>query len=155
MTDPLNQPKIDTWLLRLQESGYRLTGSRRVIVEILIDSPRILNPTQIYDLARQRDPSIGLVTIYRTLVKLEELDLVQRVHQPGNCHAYIAAETGHLHLLICQNCGRAEFFDGDTLDGLMAQVESNSGFRIGEHWLQFFGICQACQPIPVRDPVYA
>jgi Fur family ferric uptake transcriptional regulator len=152
MMDLLPLPKHDTWLNRLQSSGYRLTGSRRAIVEIIVNSDRILNPTQIYDMSRQRFPSIGLVTIYRTLAKLEELNLIQRVHQPGNCHSYIAAVSGHQHLLVCQNCGRTDYFDGDNLDNLMIQVENNSGFCIREHWLQFFGLCQSCASIQIDKP---
>jgi Fe2+ or Zn2+ uptake regulation protein len=136
---------VDDWLDRLQANGYRLTEPRRAVVEIIAGSERILSPTEIFDLARARCASLGLVTVYRTLAKLEELNLVQRVHRHGDCHAYIAAGTGHQHLLICQACGRARYFDGDTLEALMAQVSGQSGYRIQDHWLQLFGICDACQ----------
>ncbi len=55
---------------------------------------------------------MGLVTVYRTVEKLEELGLVQRVHQPSGCQSFIAAAVGHQHLLICQSCGKVVFFDG-------------------------------------------
>lgn len=145
MANLSNSPIRDHWLDRLQDNGYRLTGSRRAVVEIIASSDRLLNPTEIFDLARALNASIGLVTVYRTLGKLEELDLIQRVHQPGGCHAYIAAVPGHQHLLICQSCGRAEYFSGDALEVLMDKVGSESGYLIRDHWLQLFGLCGACQ----------
>jgi len=134
-----------SWLERLKTYGYRLTAPRRAVVKILADSDRALNATQIYDLAREYYPSLGLVSVYRSLEKLESLNLIQRVHQPDGCHAYIAAFTGHQHLLLCQDCGATVFFQGDNLDALVFRVERESGFQISDHWLQLFGICAPCQ----------
>jgi Fe2+ or Zn2+ uptake regulation protein len=87
------------------------------------------------------------VTVYRTLEKLEELELVQRVHQPSGCQAFIAAFSGHQHMLICQGCGRVEFFSGeqDMIETLMLQVGKACGYQVQSHWLQLFGICEHCQ----------
>ena len=133
------------WLENLRASGYRMTGPRVAVVEILADSPRALSPNEIYDLARARYPSLGLVSVYRTLEKLEGMDLIQRVHLPDGCHAYIAAFSGHQHLLVCQRCGLTSFFQGDDLSGLISRVERESGYRVREHWLQLFGVCEDCR----------
>jgi Fur family ferric uptake transcriptional regulator len=133
------------WLDCLRASGYRLTGSRRAVVEALANSQRALNATQIFDLAREQYPSLGLVSVYRTLEKLEQLELIQRVHHPDGCQAFIAGFTGHQHLLICRSCGKTEFFEGDDLNPLFERVSQESGYRIQEHWLQLFGLCVNCQ----------
>jgi Fe2+ or Zn2+ uptake regulation protein len=133
------------WFARLQDSGYRLTAARQAVVDVIASSDRILTATQVFDRARRQCDSLGLVTVYRTLAKLEELSLVERVHQPQDCHAYIAATADHQHLLICQECGRAEFFSGDRLEHLMNEVSKTSGYRIAYHWLQLFGTCGECQ----------
>ena len=145
MQKNVSNTRAITWLERLKTCGYRLTSPRRAVVEILSGSDRALNATQIYDLAREYYPSLGLVSVYRTLEKLESLKLIQRVHQPDGCHAYIAAFTGHQHLLLCQDCGTTVFFQGDNLDALVFSVEQESGFQICDHWLQLFGICTTCQ----------
>ncbi|HEX9615933.1 MAG TPA: Fur family transcriptional regulator [Anaerolineales bacterium] len=139
------------WLEKLQVHGYRLTESRRAVVEVIANSDRVLNAIEVFDLARERCASLGLVTVYRTIAKLEELALVDRVHQPGDCHAYVAAVPGHQHLLICQNCGRAAYFEGDSLEALILRVAADSGYHVQDHWLQLFGLCAACQP-PAGDP---
>jgi len=133
------------WLDQLQENGYRVTGARRAVVETVQGSTRALTPVEVFDMARKKYQALGLVSVYRTLEKLEELHLIQRVHQPQGCQAFIAASHGHEHLLLCQNCGQVTFFEGDDLDTLINGIAKKTGYQIREHWLQLFGLCQACQ----------
>jgi Fe2+ or Zn2+ uptake regulation protein len=135
----------DFWLAQLQENGYRLTGARRAVVETIQQSARGLTPVEVFDLARQKYRALGLVSVYRTLEKLEELHMIQRVHQPQGCQAFIAASQSHEHLLLCQNCGQVTFFEGDDLDALIDSISQKTGYQIREHWLQLFGLCRSCQ----------
>lgn len=135
----------ETWLNELQQNGYRLTEARKAVVEIVVKSSRALTPLEVFDTARAAYPALGLVTVYRTLEKLEELHLIQRVHQPQGCQAFISASQGHQHLLLCQRCGKVAFFEGDDLDGFMDNVSGKTGYKIKEHWLQLFGLCKDCQ----------
>ena len=135
----------DLWLTQLQDNGYRLTGARRAVVETIQQSTRALTPVEVFDKARKQYPALGLVSVYRTLEKLEELHIIQRVHQPQGCQAFIAASHGHEHLLLCQNCGQVKFFEGDDLEALIQGIAKKTGYQIREHWLQLFGLCEACQ----------
>lgn len=139
--------KAQEWLECLQRNGYRITDPRRVVVEIMAESDRALTPLNVYESGHQRYPKLGLVTVYRTLEKLEELNLIQRVHQPSGCQAFITAFEGHQHLLVCSGCGRVEFFEGEEegIEKLIIKISQRSGYKIGEHWLQLFGECQECQ----------
>ena len=133
------------WLDKLQDNGYRLTESRKTVVEIVASSNRALSPLEVYDLARKQHSGLGLVTVYRTLEKLEELGLIQRVHQPQGCQAFIAAFKGHEHLILCSRCGKVEFFAGDNLDTLIHQIGDQTGYAVQDHWLQLFGLCNECR----------
>jgi Fe2+ or Zn2+ uptake regulation protein len=135
----------ETWLTQLQQAGYRLTEARRVVVDVIQRSNQALTPLQVFDRARKKYRELGLVSVYRTLEKLEELGLVQRVHQPQGCQAFIRAGIGHQHLLLCQKCGVATLFEGDDLDGLIRSIARKTGYQIKDHWLQLFGLCQSCQ----------
>jgi Fe2+ or Zn2+ uptake regulation protein len=136
---------FENWLILLQEGEKRLTQPRRTVTRLLFDSQRALSALDVFDLGRKVYPRLGLVTVYRTLDKLEELGLIQRVHMPDGCHRYIRAMSGHQHLLFCTTCGQAVFFEGDNLSILMDRVVAKSGYRITAHWLQFFGTCPECQ----------
>ena len=147
MPKPAQNDIAEGWKTCLIENGYRLTSSRKAVIEIIASSNHVLSPLEVYEKARTLNPKLGLVTVYRTIDKLEELGLLQRVHQPSGCHGFVAGFTGHQHLLICRDCGLVEFFGGDEekLVPLMADVESRSGYRIENHWLQLFGVCYNCQ----------
>jgi Fe2+ or Zn2+ uptake regulation protein len=133
------------WLTILRNSGYRLTGPRRALVKVIASSRRALSPFDLYELGRKEYSGLGLVTVYRLLEKLEELGLVQRVHQAHGCHMFLPAAQGHEHFVLCTACGRAEFFAGDDLSTLIAGVSQRCGFQIHGHWLQLHGLCAACQ----------
>ncbi|HEX8992859.1 MAG TPA: Fur family transcriptional regulator [Anaerolineales bacterium] len=135
----------ETWLTQLNDNGYRLTRARRAVVQTVARSTRALTPVEVYDSARRHYRALGLVSVYRTLEKLEELHLVQRVHQPQGCQAFIAAGQGHQHMLLCQRCGRVTFFEGDDLKELITAISSKTGYKIREHWLQLFGLCADCR----------
>ena len=138
---------VDGWLERLQANGYRLTAPRLAVVEVVAGSQYVLNPLEVYAMARKRYAGLGLVTVYRTIEKLEELGLLQRVHQPSGCQGFAAACLGHQHMLICRICGRVEYFQGELeqIDELLSFVEKQSGYQIQEHWLQLFGTCDRCR----------
>jgi len=136
---------VKNWLTQLQDNGYRLTGARRAVVEIVAASHRALTPVEVYDAAREQYPALGLVSVYRTLEKLEELGLIQRVHQPQGCQAFVTAGKGHQHLLLCKKCGRTTLFEGDDLEQFIKSVAHKTGYRVTEHWLQLFGLCEDCK----------
>jgi Fe2+ or Zn2+ uptake regulation protein len=135
----------NSWLNQLQSTGCRLTGARRIVVHVMESSQRALTPVEVYDAARNQDSHIGLVTVYRTLEKLEDLGLIQRVHQTKDCQAFIRAGDGHQHLIVCTHCGKAVLFEGDQLDPLFNSVAKTTGFQIKSHWLQVFGLCKTCR----------
>ncbi len=135
---------VNSWLTQLQSHGYRLTNARKAVVETVARTPSALNPLEVYQQAKLSCPSLGLVTVYRTLEKLEELHLIQRVHQPGGCNAYLPHAQGHQHLIICQGCGKAVYFEGENMQAFFEQVAGKHGFTVKEHWLQLFGLCSEC-----------
>jgi Fur family transcriptional regulator, ferric uptake regulator len=133
------------WLSLLHSSGYKLTAPRRAIVEIMANADHALSPIDVYDIGRKEYPGLGLVTVYRTLEKLEDIGVIQRVHQPIGCNMYLRAGNGHQHILLCSKCGAAEYFGGDDLTELIHTIAARSGFEIKEHWLQFHGLCASCK----------
>ena len=136
---------MEDWIAQLQKNDYRITDARRAVVEIVQSSTRALTPVEVYDLAREQHPTLGLVTVYRTLEKLEELGLIQRVHQSKGCQGFITAGQGHQHLLLCTRCGQTTLFEGDDLAGFIGSVAEKTGYQINEHWLQLFGLCENCR----------
>lgn len=143
----------EAWLEQLQESGCRITSPRRAIVHILANSDQALEAVEIFDLSREDHKQMGLVTVYRTLEMLEQLGLVQRVHQAAGCHLFLRAPQGHEHILVCKACRRTDYFSGDDLTELIEATSQKSGYQIQDHWLQFLGLCARCRKIVPTDEV--
>ncbi len=135
----------ERWLTLLEEIGCRITGPRQAIVNLLVKSDKALSPVDLFDQARESYPRMGLVTVYRTLEVLQQLGLVERVHQTEGCHMYLRAAKGHEHIMLCTRCGKAAYFSGDDLGGLIQKISEESGFTITEHWLQLHGVCRDCR----------
>ena len=133
------------WENQLSQEGYRITKPRRAILDIVAESPRPLTPLEIYDMARKSNPGIGLVTVYRTIEKLEELGLVKHVHHLGECQTVFRCSSEHQHLLICTECGRSRYFDGLDVEAAFEQIGQQFGYHVTGHWLQLAGLCQDCQ----------
>jgi Fur family ferric uptake transcriptional regulator len=131
---------------KLNQQGMRLTRPRQEVADILKASKAPLTPQTIHQRAIERNCDIGLVSVYRTLDLLLELDLVRRVHGQDGCHGYVLASPGHHHHLICHKCGKAVEFSGSSdLSDFVKRIEEKTGFTIDEHILQLYGICQECQ----------
>ncbi len=141
----MNDQKNKNWLTQLQDHGYRLTNPMKAIVHILIKSDHLLTPAEIYTRAKNINPKIGLVTVYRTVEKLEQTGLIDRVHMPDGCQSFFQSSDGHQHLLICTSCGKAEYFEGENLNPFFQQIGDQFSYQVKDHWLQLFGLCPNCK----------
>lgn len=134
------------WEQSLADAGCRITAPRRAVMQVLLAASTPLSPQEILEHGRQIHRKLGLVTVYRTVDLLAEMNLVRRIHCEDGCHGYLPASPGHRHALICQHCnGAIEFPGGDGIHALIGQVEAQTGYRVDDHLLQLFGLCPACQ----------
>ena len=130
---------------QLRKGGYRITQPRRAIIRALLEDESYASPAQVLERAKQHVPTIGLVTVYRTLDLLSELGFVRRIHAQEGCHGYATANHGHHHHLICRRCGAAVEFEGCDLSPFLARVSEETGFTIEGHLLELVGVCSMCQ----------
>ena len=49
------------------------------------------------------------------------------------------------HHLICTKCGKVIEVEGDLLENLEAKIEKQYNFKINDHSVKFFGICENCK----------
>ena len=132
----------------LKENGYKLTPQRRAIVEMIINSKgNHLTTEEIYNLVKLNCPEIGLATVYRTVLLLDEIGVVARLDLNDGCSRYeLVSEHEHHrhHHLICTNCGKVLEVEGDLLEDLEEKIEKKYEFKIEDHSVKFYGICEEC-----------
>ena len=132
----------------LRDHGYKLTPQRHAVLKVIASSHDHLTPEAIYEKAHLKNPDIGLVTIYRTLDLLSELNLVCRVHAADGCRSYMMRRpTEHHHHLICSSCGRVVDFTGCALADLEQRLSQETMFDINGHLLEFYGLCPDCRVV--------
>lgn len=130
----------------LRSSGFRLTAPRRAIIQTIIDADGWQRPQEILSQARVHCPSLGLVTVYRTLSLLSDLGYIRRVHLERGCHGYAHTELSHGHHVVCRNCHQTLEFSGlEEFSSVIERVSVNTGYLIEDHLLELLGLCPDCQ----------
>ena len=129
----------------LRRRGYKATPQRQAVIQAITSSQDHLTPATIYKRMHQDHPNIGLVTVYRTLEILAELELICELHGGGICRSYTISAEGHHHHLICSNCGTVVDFTGYDLSELEQRLSQETGFKMDDHLLEFIGLCRNCQ----------
>ncbi len=132
----------------LEERGIRLTKQRKILLEIIDQSGAHLDAEKLYQLAKERDPKLNRVTVYRTLKLLKESGLVDELdlmHYKGDQHYYeTRMKQEHAHV-ICLQCGRVEEYFGEPLRALRQQIQESLGFEIVAARTEVGGYCPHCQ----------
>jgi Fur family ferric uptake transcriptional regulator len=145
----LSQEEITKLKDNLKEKGYKLTPQRRAIVDIMIENEgKHLTAEEIYDLVKVECPEIGLATVYRTILLLEEIGILSKIDLGDNCSRFelVHEEESHQHHhLICTECSDIMEVEGDLLDELEENIEKKYNFMIKNHSVKFFGVCNKCQ----------
>lgn len=125
----------------LDEAGHRSGRARRQVVELLAGADCALTALEI----DRRIDSVGRASVYRTLERLEQLRLVQRVDIGGDTAGYERVDpSDHHHHLVCQDCGRLSPFTSDELEGAIEEVGRRSGFALASHDVVLRGTCPEC-----------
>ena len=142
----------------LKDRGVRLTRQRRVLLDLIDSSGKHLDADTLYQMAKEKDPKLNRVTVYRTLKMLEESGLVDELdlaHFEGEKHYYeTRLKREHAHI-ICLRCGRVEEFFGEQLNAVKGQISSQFGFEIVFSRTEVGGYCSHCQVLRASDAVQA
>ena len=129
---------------KLRQSGHKVTPQRITIIKYFIESTELLTPSALFEKVHKLDPSIGEVTVYRTLNILSELGLICMIHTGENTHSYISRPPEHHGHLICSSCGKVLNFTNCDISALASRLTFETGFKIEDHRLDFYGHCREC-----------
>ena len=146
----MSKVNVDIELLKenLKQKGYKLTPQRRAILDIIIDKEgQHLTAEEIYDEVKKICPDIGLATVYRTVLLLEEVNVIYKLDLNDGCSRYelVHSDEEHRHHhLVCNKCKKVFEVQDDLLEELEERIEKTYKFKILDHSVKFFGICSDC-----------
>ncbi len=120
------------------------TRSQERILSLLKSIKQGISAQDIYVELRNRNQSIGLATVYRSLEALKLEGLVQ-VRTLGNGEALYSLAIQDKHHLTCLRCGASITINQCPVHELEKQLQTSHKFNIFYHTLEFFGLCSQCQ----------
>jgi Fe2+ or Zn2+ uptake regulation protein len=136
----------------LGTAGYRLTGPRRALAELIATWAGHFTADDLLAASRRDRLGVGRATVFRSLDVLAELGLIERLDLPSGEHAYVACEPVHHHHVVCTSCGRSTRVGDLGLGAVSASIELATGYRIDTHRLELFGLCPDCHHVRGDQP---
>lgn len=141
----------DYLIKTLGDKGYKTTTQRSLVFDILTENKdQHLSTEEVYELIKNKNPKMGIATIYRTLQLFEEIGLVYKHNFDDGCSRYeiLSPNSSGIHQhhhLLCKKCGKIIEVKEDLMNSLEEIIEKQYNFEILNHVVKFTGICSQCR----------
>jgi Fur family ferric uptake transcriptional regulator len=133
-------------LTKLKTDGYRITTIRESILDLFINKNKPLSSLDIQKALPKKNIHANKTTIYRQLDFLKEQELISEMQFDDKVKRYEIISNVHHHHLICVNCRKIQSVELEKdLDKQEKIIEKNKKFKIINHSLEFYGLCQKCR----------
>ena len=143
MPDP--KSRLNQIIVRLKENQRRITPQRMAVRKILAESKGHPSVERIYEKVKKQFPTTSLATIYKSVAVIKELGEVLELGFTDGSNRYDGNKPyPHPHL-ICTECRTIMDPSLSVLADVTQKLTAETGFKITNHRLDFFGICPECQ----------
>lgn len=129
----------------LSSAGLRMTSQRALILDIISQGHGHLDADGVYRLAREKQPSLSLSTVYRNLQTLKKLGLVKELHFDESHHHYEAKPSAEHHHLLCLGCGKIVEFECGLSHRMRQEIARKKGFEVTGVEVHMSGYCAECR----------
>lgn len=130
------------------EMSQRNTRPRRLIAERLVElanSGDDFTTDDLWQELRAVDPKIGRATVFRSIEKMADKGLLDRIDFADGTHHYRVCGGSHHHHLTCTQCHRVVEVDLCLPADQIYAIGDQANFEIEGHSLALFGRCEACR----------
>lgn len=128
----------------LSQHGMKQTRQRQAIVSTFLKTNKHIGIEELLDEVRKVEPSVGYVTVYRTLLLLKECGLAHQRHFGEGQSLFEKAGDHHDHM-ICIKCGSISEFEDERIEALQDEIAKKINFKIVSHRHEIYGCCSRCQ----------
>ena len=140
---PSPETQLEAALERLRANGQRVTGPRKAILTMLISEHGPFSAEEIFRKLPERE--CDLVTVYRCLSAMEEINLLRRCDFGDGTYRYESnLADHHHHHIVCRSCREVKVIEICVADAL-ERMAREMGYANVTHTLEIFGICPKCQ----------
>jgi len=137
-----HEEQLDRFRDYLASQGLKFTRQRRAIAEVFFSSQAHLSLTELLDLAKGEQSSIGYATVYRTMKLMAESGLAtEHKFAEGNVRYEPAIDGEHHDHLICVRCGKIVEYEDHVIERLQEELAAKHGFKVVGHRHEIYGEC--------------
>lgn len=143
---PTHQPirSLEEAIGRCQSLGMRLSRQRRYILELLWQDREHLSAREIYDRLNRQGREIGYTSVFQNLEALSEQGIIERLDRSdGRLYGHTSHSHSHVNCLDTQQI--IDVHIKLPLE-LIQQVETETGVKITDYRIDFFGTRNAPTP---------
>ena len=134
----------------LRDHGLQVTAQRLAVLRAVTGRPHC-TADQVAEVVRAEIGSISRQAVYDALGALVEKHLLRRIQPAGSSALYEHRVGDNHHHVICRTCGKAVDVDCAVGEAPCLTASADSGYRIDEAEVIFWGTCPACLEQPAKD----
>ncbi len=142
-SEAVEAPDVEAAMALLRERGYRVSASRRLVLEALYSAPAPVSAEQIAEGLGGRLPVSEPASVYRNLETLELVGLVRHFHAGHGPGRYALANDSEY--VACERCGDVRAVPSAELDEVRELIESRFGLRAHFDHFPIVGLCERCR----------
>ena len=120
------------------DAGIRMTDQRSLIIETLLSSDDHPDADQVYRRAVEKDRSISLPTVYRTLNLLDDAGIIKKINMNDGKARFESVREDHDHLIDADNGHIHEFYNQE-LKQMLNSIAEKMGYEILDHRIEIVG----------------
>lgn len=128
----------------LKEQGYKLTGQRKIIIDVFEECPAHYTAQEIFEKVKVQNPNINFSTVYRNLELLCKLGVIHKLNINSGISHFELTHNEHHHHLICIKCGDMQSIHMCPYGNLQINELDDLGFVPVEHKFEIYGYCKNC-----------
>ena len=118
----------------IQKQGLKRTAQRDLILDVFLNTEAHVSGEDLYQLVREKDPTVGQTTVYRTLRLLTDAGLAREVRfGDGRAHYEHNYKHQHHDHMICSECGKIIEFYSPELEAIQDAMAAKHRFQLTEH----------------------
>ncbi|MEH2073624.1 MAG: Fur family transcriptional regulator [Nostoc sp.] len=128
---------LEDALDRCQILGMRVSRQRRFILELLWQANEHLSAREIYDRLNQEGKEIGHTSVYQNLEALSSQSIIECIERcDGRLYGNISDSHSHIN---CVDTNQILDVHVELPEDLIRKIEEETGVRITEYSINFFG----------------
>ena len=127
----------------LKKNNYKVTPQRLEICKTVLTSKNHPSFEEIYEKIKKKHPTISVATVYKTLILLEKIGLVNELHFNDNHTRYDPKTSLHINV-VCPECMSIYDFESELLSKNWKSIISEIKGKITGQRIDVYKLCLKC-----------